>query len=135
MVAHNLANILLSYTKHTGGLVLLSPVDIIFSEFDVVQPDVVFFKSERRPLIDLERPIRVVPDLAVEVLSRSTAARDRGRKIELFGRYCVPEYWIVDPVARTIEVFTNAGGTVGRAAAFDETDIVRAAGMLKASAP
>ena len=43
-------------------------------------------------------------EMAVEVLSRSTEARDRGRKMQTFARFGVPEYWIVDPVANTLEV-------------------------------
>ena len=64
----------------------------------------VFFRRERQHLIDLDAPIRHAPDLCVEVLSPSPAATDRGRKMQMFARYGVPEYWIVDPGARTIEV-------------------------------
>lgn len=52
---------------------------------------------------------RVPPDLAVEVLSRSTEARDRGRKMRMFARFGVPEYWIVDPVANTLEIYALSG--------------------------
>ena len=52
---------------------------------------------------------RVPPDLAVEVLSPSTEARDRGRKTEVFARFGVAEYWIVDPVANTLEIYVNDG--------------------------
>ena len=47
---------------------------------------------------------RAAPDVAVEVLSPSTAAIDRGRKMRMFARYGVPEYWIVDPLRRRIEI-------------------------------
>ena len=50
------------------------------------------------------RAIRHAPDLCVEILSPSTEATDRGRKMQMFARYGVPEYWIVDPVNETIEV-------------------------------
>ena len=59
------------------------------------------------------------PDLAVEVLSRSTARRDRGRKMEMYARYGVPEYWIVDPVANTIEVYVLAAGAYDLAGTYD----------------
>jgi len=45
---------------------------------------------------------RSVPDLVVEVLSRSTEARDRSRKMDLLARFGVPEYWIVDPVNKDV---------------------------------
>lgn len=96
--------VLRRYAAQHGGFVVVSPIDIVFSDYDVLQPDVVFFRRERQHLIDLDAPIRHAPDLCVEVLSPSTAATDRGRKMQMFARYGVPEYWIVDPGARTIEV-------------------------------
>jgi Uma2 family endonuclease len=61
-------------------------------------------------LIDLRKPIRVAPDLAVEVLSPRTATTDRGRKMQMFARYGVREYWILDPETRTVELYTWSGG-------------------------
>ena len=102
-----------------------SPIDIVFSDYDVLQPDVVFFRRERQHLIDLDAPIRHVPDLCVEVLSPSTAATDRGRKMQMFARYGVPEYWIVDPVARTVEVHRLANGAyIATSVARDRDEIV-----------
>lgn len=107
-VAKNILQSLDAYAKTRGGLVLDSPLDIVFSEFDVVMPDVVYFSAARRSKISLRAPIRIGPDLAVEVLSPSTARIDRGRKREMFIRYRVPEYWIVDPATETVEVYTLA---------------------------
>ena len=76
----------------------------MFSEYDVAQPDLVFFSRDQRHLVDPDIPIRHAPDLAVEVLSPSTAETDPGKKMQLFARYGVREYWIVDPVAARIEV-------------------------------
>lgn len=83
---------------------MVAPFDIVFDEYDVVQPDVVFFRAERVRLLDLDAVTRAAPDVAVEVLSPSTAAIDRGRKMRMFARYGVPEYWIVDPLRRRIEI-------------------------------
>jgi Uma2 family endonuclease len=124
IVVHRISEILGAYAEQTGGLMLFSPIDIVFSEYDVLQPDVVFFNTLRRPQIDLRSAIRVVPDLVGEVLSRNTAARDRGRKLELFERYGVPEYWILDPAARTLELLTNAGGRFQTTEAYDEAAII-----------
>ena len=66
-----------------------------------------------------------MPDIAVEVLSPSTTAVDRGRKMQMFARYGVPEYWIVDPVHRQIEVHVLADGGYRRAQAASAGDIVR----------
>jgi|TARA_B100002003_G_C13956447_1_gene463485 Uma2 family endonuclease len=93
------------YSGAHGGEVLISPIDIVFTEYDVLQPDLVFFHQARVSLIAPDRPIRVPPDLAVEVLSPSTAATDRGKKMQVFARFGVQEYWIVDPKAQTMEVY------------------------------
>lgn len=87
----------------------MSPLDIVFDEYNVVQPDVVFFNRQRAATIELRQVIRVPPDLAVEVLSPGTEQTDRGRKLRLLARFAVPEYWLVDPIARTIEQLALAG--------------------------
>jgi len=107
-VTANVADVLRSYAQATGGLALFAPLDIVFSEHNVVQPDVVFFSRERRHLVKDWEVTRVAPDLAVEVLSPGTESRDRGRKRDLLARFGVPEYWIVDPVVQTIEILVLA---------------------------
>jgi Uma2 family endonuclease len=117
--------LLREYEGTTGGLMFHAPFDVVLSEYDVVQPDVVFFRNERRHLINMMKPTRVPPDLAVEVLSRTTAARDRGRKMRLLARFGVPEYWIVDPVADTWEIYTLGGAGFELAGACDARDDVQ----------
>ena len=68
LVVLRLTQILSEYARITGGLALFAPLDIVFSEYDVLQPDVVFFNAERHRQIDFQRPIRIVPSLVVEVL-------------------------------------------------------------------
>ena len=108
IVALKLGQMLDAYADAQGGLLLVSPIDIVFSQYDVVQPDLVFFQPSRRHFVQLDAPIRHAPDLAVEVLSPSTAATDRGKKMQMLARYGVPEYWIVDPIRETIEIYTLA---------------------------
>src|SRR5207253_417697 len=107
-VAAHLAEVLTQYEHATGGLMFGSPIDIVLSEYDVIQPDLVFFRQERRHLLDMWQATRVPPDLAVEVLSRSTERRDRGRKMTLLAQSRVPEYWIVDPKQNTLEIYVLA---------------------------
>jgi Uma2 family endonuclease len=119
-VAHHLGIVLTDYERATGGLVCEVPIDIVFSEYDVLQPDVVFFRKERRHLLDMMQTTRVPPDLAVEILSRSTERRDRGRKMATYARFGVPEYWIVDPVRNTVESYELSGAEYRLAGTFDE---------------
>jgi Uma2 family endonuclease len=124
-VAINLEQVLREYEQTTGGMMLHSPIDIVFTEYDVIQPDIVFFLAERRHFVHMMEATRVPPDLAVEVLSRSTEARDRGRKKELFVRFGVPEYWIVDPVANTIELYVLEAGSYALTSVYTERDQVQ----------
>jgi Uma2 family endonuclease len=108
VVGMRLWRMLDDYATGTGGLAVSSPIDIVFSDYDVVQPDIVFFTASSLRSVRLDKPIRRPPDLAVEVLSPSTASNDRGRKMRMFHRYGVAEYWIVDPIAENIEIYRLA---------------------------
>ena len=74
---------------------------------DRVQPDILFVSSERRGIIG-ENAVLGAPDLVVEILSPSTAHRDRGIKLDLYGQRGVREYWIVDPVEDVVDVWRFA---------------------------
>jgi len=79
---------------------------------DTVEPDYSFVSAERwRAMPPPEEGcfLRVVPDLVVEILSRSTAALDRGEKKDVYERSGVREYWLIDPRARTLLVYTRQG--------------------------
>ena len=71
---------------------------------DRVQPDLLFVSDERRAII-LERQVLGAPDLVVEILSPSTAHRDRGIKLDLYARRGVRQYWIVDPGDDSVDVW------------------------------
>ena len=83
------------------GKVYCSPFDVVLSDTDVVQPDLLFVSSGRESIITPEN-VQGAPDLVVEILSPATAARDRTLKLDLYARHGVQEYWIVDPDAKTI---------------------------------
>ena len=91
------------------GRVYISPLDVVLSEHDVLQPDV-FFISKKRLHIVGELNIQGAPDLVIEVLSPDTEERDRGIKRDLYLRFGVREYWIIDPANITCEVL-RAGDT------------------------
>ena len=69
-----------------------------------VMPDLMFVSVERRGIIT-DAGLTGAPDLAVEILSPSTASRDRGLKLRLYERQSVREYWIVDPDENTVDVW------------------------------
>ena len=100
---------LTDYVREHGGIVLYAPLDIVLTEYDVVQPDLLLFTRDREGLIDPRKVTRHAPDLAIEILSPSTAGNDRGRKMQLLARHGVREFWLVDPQAVTIEVYWLSG--------------------------
>ena len=85
------------------GEIFDAPLDVVFAEATFVQPDILFISHQRRGIIG-EQNISGAPDLVVEILSPSTEERDRGIKSQLYCRYGVQEYWLVDPEERTVEV-------------------------------
>ena len=89
--------------RHGLGSVYMSPIDVIFAENDIVQPDLIFVAEARRGIIR-DHAIVGAPDLVIEILSPSTAAHDRNRKADLYARYSVAEYWMVDTETETIEI-------------------------------
>ena len=85
-------------------------VDVRLSPTDTVVPDLVFVSRERLHIVG-ETGIEGAPDLVLEVLSPSTRRRDLGEKLRLYERHQVREYWIADPVARTLAVRMLDGGS------------------------
>jgi Uma2 family endonuclease len=95
--------------RHRLGIVVAAPVDVQLGDRATpVQPDIVFVARERLHIVGRER-IEGAPDLVVEILSRSTAARDRGLKFDLYAASGVREYWLADPDERTLEVYVLRG--------------------------
>ena len=90
-------------TEHQLGEVFDAPIDIVLSDADIVQPDLLFVTRERSHIIG-EKNIQGAPDLVVEILSPSTQTVDRTVKREAYERAGVREYWIVDRAARVVEV-------------------------------
>ena len=87
----------------------MPPCDVVLSETDVVQPDLLFVSKERSHIIN-EDNIRGAPDLVIEVLSPSTAQRDRTLKRTLYAFHSVPEYWQADTDAKIAMVLTLDDG-------------------------
>ena len=97
--------LLRGFAKENGlGEVYVAPLGVILDPTTGVQPDIVFI-SPRRAGIMSERGLEGAPDLAVEVLSPSTASRDRGIKMRRYAASGIDHYWIIDPRNRTLEAY------------------------------
>ena len=108
-IVGNLCRIFNNYLREKNcGVAFGDGVDVLFSEDNVFRPDVSIFCDFS--LIAQFSRISSVPDLAVEVLSRSTMKNDRGKKREIYERNGVKEYWIINPFDKTIEVYHLVDG-------------------------
>lgn len=87
---------------HNLGYIAYAPLDVVLGG-DVVQPDILFISHKRASIVQ-EDEIRGGPDLVVEILSPTTAQRDRTYKRTLYARHGVKEFWLVDPDSQTVEV-------------------------------
>ena len=102
------------HVQLTGaGEVLFAPFDVKLGRFDVVEPDIVFLSTLRSRVPDAENAIDYSPDLVVEVLSPSSRSTDRVKKMALYARTGIREYWIADPEERTLAINVLAGEAYG----------------------
>ena len=109
-ISGNLNEILRQHVKARRiGEVFYAPIDCILGQTTVVQPDLVYLETSRLSIVSA-RGLEGPPTLVVEILSPATTLIDRSTKRQLYARYGVPYYWIVDPEARTIEVYSLSEG-------------------------
>ena len=126
---HQTANIALSARMYSFvnendlGRVFHAPYDVLFSDSDVVQPDLLFISKEREH-IRTPANIQGAPDLIVEILSPSSARRDWGYKRDLYARHEVKEYWIIDPTNRLVHVMLLNDGALDLDATYGQGDTV-----------
>ena len=86
------------------GEVFAAPCDVLLSDTDVVQPDLLFVSRERSHILLGGDNVRGAPDLVIEILSSSTSGLDRTLKRGLYAKHGVKEYWLVDPDAKTVAI-------------------------------
>ena len=86
------------------GVGYAAPFEVYFDEYDAAQPDVFFVRADRLDIIKEDR-IEGAPDLVVEILSPSTRRRDLRVKLQLYARFGVPFYWIMDTEAITVQPY------------------------------
>ena len=113
-VSRNLLVIIADYlARHPVGEVLATP-GVMFSELSGVIPDLIFISNERRNEIASGERVTGAPDLVIEILSpgAENARRDRVAKRQLYGRYGVKEYWVVDPAQQVVEIYHSQDGAL-----------------------
>ncbi|MFC5404282.1 Uma2 family endonuclease [Cohnella soli] len=89
-------------------IIVPSPIDVILSNTEVRQPDIVMIHRSRMSIIS-NRGINGSPDLVVEITSEHSRRRDKVKKRTVYANYGVPEYWIIDPSNFTLEQYTLDG--------------------------
>jgi Uma2 family endonuclease len=99
---------------HPVGRIFAAPFDVILSEFDVVEPDLIYLSNRRLAEIETSPWVRGAPDLVVEIGSPGTRKRDATTKRRLYERFGVSEYWLVDPDLDTVQVYRLADGRYAR---------------------
>ena len=90
--------------REPRGIIYDAPFDVILTDLNVFQPDLVFFSRERRNVLT-DKGAEGAPDLVVEILSASTARLDIDQKRVVYARTGVSELWMVDPDNFLIQVF------------------------------
>jgi len=93
---------------------------------DVLVPDLAGWRRERLPRLPEQAYCALAPDWVCEVLSPSTVAIDRVKKLAIYAREAVPHAWLVDPIAQTLEVLRLEGGRWTIVSTWSGSDLVRA---------
>ena len=99
---------------HPIGQVFQAPYDVVFTDVDVVEPDLLYVSSGRTAHVITPMHARGAPDLVVEIASKGTRKRDETIKRRLYERDGVAEYWVVDPDIDVVRVYRREGGVFSR---------------------
>lgn len=114
VVSGNIEYELRTFVKNQKcGFVFDAPIDVKFSESNIVQPDILYVSNKNQAILT-ENNISGAPDLIIEILSQSTAYYDLVEKKQLYERFEVSEYWIVDPKKQWIENYILQNGKYGK---------------------
>jgi Uma2 family endonuclease len=100
--------------EHPIGQIFYAPFDVVFSHFDIVEPDLLYMSHARAAEILTDKHVAGVPELVIEIGSPTTRRRDETLKRRLYQRTGVDEYWVVDPDLDAIRVFRRAGTSFAR---------------------
>ncbi len=117
-----LVSILNNALKGKSCIPMAAPLDVVLSDWDVVQPDVLIICDHKKIT---EKNIQGAPDVIFEILSPSTSRKDRWEKRALYEKFGVKEYVILDPEGNYVERFLlEEDGRFNRGEVFGENDIL-----------
>lgn len=126
-VLRNVFRALDQFVQRTAmGSIFFSPLDVVLPSGDVVQPDAFFLTSEEAERASSEKRVHAAPPFVVEILSPGSIKHDTLTKRSLYERNGVREYWIVDPVTKTVAQMVLREGHY-ELTEFSEGDTVRSA--------
>jgi len=114
---------------HPIGRVFTAPLDVVFSRFDVVEPDILYLSHNRANDVLTPANVQGAPELVIEICSPGTRQRDETIKRHLYERSGISEYWVVDPDIDVIRVYRRSGDAFGR-----PTELSREAGDVLTTA-
>jgi Uma2 family endonuclease len=110
LISGDLFGLIWNYLQdHPIGRVFYAPSDVVFSEHDVVVPDLLYLSNERAAQVLTVTNVKGAPDLVIEIASPSTRQRDETIKRHLYERSGVAEYWIIDPDINVVRVYKRTG--------------------------
>jgi len=91
--------------KNKIGKIYIAPCDVVLSDINTFQPDLLFVSQENLNIIK-EKAIIGTPDLIIEILSPSNKAHDMVKKFKLYEKFKVKELWIIDPDDKSIKIYS-----------------------------
>jgi Uma2 family endonuclease len=109
----------------SGGWVILVEPELHFGD-DVLVPDLAGWRRERLPTLPADAYLTLAPDWVCEILSPSTEALDRGKKLHRYAREGVAHAWLIEPLRQTLEVLWLVSGKWDRLALHEGHVNVRA---------
>jgi Uma2 family endonuclease len=123
-VLHNLQLEFGLYLRQNPIGILVPGTGAVFSDYDAVIPDLVFVLNERWAEVVSGTRITRAPDLVVEIISPGSEnrRRDLSVKRQLYAKYGVGEYWIVDPESRSVEIYRLTGSGLEKIATMIDSD-------------
>jgi Uma2 family endonuclease len=106
------------------GELYYAPIDVLLSNINIVQPDILFISKENLQIVT-EKNIKGVPDLIIEIISPSTGYYDLSSKKDIYEKFGVREYWIVDPLKQRVDIYNNVRNKFESHQRLEKTGIVK----------